>query len=832
MRLYTPPRLTITRCRGGYRWLAPVALAALAVSALVTLPGGAGATTTVARSAANTWPVAVNLNDTMTRTVRAGLGRAPVGGPYALTGIPARKVQVRSSRALVGPIPSAHLVGATVTKVKSADEELRLKFSLPAMPRTGGGLYLKLQTRTRAGGQAYRAGIQILPNGQMVAGFSRVHNHQETLIGPNLVLPQRLVAGRKAYLDVMVTGTNPTLLQVRSWLAGTAKPQWQLSFRDSSGAQVTGSGAVGFTLYTSRTSPATRVKLDQLRGWALGPRPTGASVTTGTSRNSGTGGTAAAPAVGGDGTARGSLPVGTARYPIPAGALYVSANSGNDGNDGTLDRPLRTVTAAIARATSGQTIVLRGGTYHESLFVGPAKTLTIQAYPGEAVWFDGSVPVTGWTQRGATWVATGWTAQFDHSASFTTGSDAGDFVNPAYPMAAYPDQVFLDGTQLTQVPAGTTPQPGQFAVDYAAKTITIGSNPAGHELRASDLATAFIVGGQVTLRGFGIRRYATPLPAMGTVFLGGDVGGDVLENLVVEDNATQGVAAGVGNGRFNHLTLANNGLAGFMANRADGTTIENSVLTGNNTQHFNSAPNAAGMKIGRTNGLVVRDNDVTDNPGASGIWTDISVTDFVITGNRVTGNSPYGIETELSDTGVVAGNFVSGARYGYTAFDTGNVQVYNNVFTGNSVWDVGLTQDERRNPDPATAQAAPWLVRNITVANNVFGTDAAFQFYALDKATRIPANSMNIVIAGNVFPLANSGRAPVMVGWGGSDNTTVTYYRSPSALNAGLGRHWDNLQPAAAVATANLDTGAAVRLPGPVASDLGVTAGTRHYGTF
>ena len=38
-----------------------------------------------------------------------------------------------------------------------------------------------------------------------------------------------------------------------------------------------------------------------------------------------------------------------------------------------------------------------------------------------AVWFDGSVPVTTWTQQGSTWVHSGWTAQFDHSASFTTG---------------------------------------------------------------------------------------------------------------------------------------------------------------------------------------------------------------------------------------------------------------------------------------------------------------------------------------------------------------------------------------------------------------------------
>ena len=63
---------------------------------------------------------------------------------------------------------------------------------------------------------------------------------------------------------------------------------------------------------------------------------------------------------------RGALPIGSARYSEPAGALYV-ATSGNDANSGVVGSPLRTLARALSKAPSGGTVILRGGTYHESV---------------------------------------------------------------------------------------------------------------------------------------------------------------------------------------------------------------------------------------------------------------------------------------------------------------------------------------------------------------------------------------------------------------------------------------------------------------------------------
>ena len=64
--------------------------------------------------------------------------------------------------------------------------------------------------------------------------------------------------------------------------------------------------------------------------------------------------------------------------------------------------PLRTVMAAVPKIPSSGagTIVLRGGIYHQSVKVESNRSATIQNYPGEAVWFDGSVPVTNWAASG------------------------------------------------------------------------------------------------------------------------------------------------------------------------------------------------------------------------------------------------------------------------------------------------------------------------------------------------------------------------------------------------------------------------------------------------
>lgn len=586
-------------------------------------------------------------------------------------------------------------------------------------------------------------------------------------------------------------------------------------------------------------------------GGSGSPAPSGSSSPVSGAPTSPPAGTVGAPPAnpptpGNPAATAGSLAVGSASYPVAAGALFVSPTAGSDTNPGSQAAPLRTVVAAVAAASTGQVIVLRGGVYHESVFLPANKSLTIQAYPGEAVWFDGSTAVTNWVQQGSTWVSSGWKANFDHSASFSTGHNDPSFINPAYPMAAYPDQVFVDGTQLAQVPAGTIPGPGQFAVDTVRQTITIGTDPAGHQIRSSDLQQAFLIAGRSTLLGFGVRRYATSLPQMGTIFLGGQAGGSILQNLVIDNNATQGLSICVPLVLADHITASNNGITGIHGNQLDGSTISNSLAFGNNREHFNTWPSAGDIKITRSRGVTITGNDVS-SAGTLGIWLDESVVGFTIAGNYVHGPVEYGILVELSDTGLVAGNVVRNAKRGMTALDSANVRVYNNLLGDNSLWDVGLQQDARRQANAADPGHDPrqpipdptntWVVKNIMVANNVFGARVAnasqvYQFYSLDNQTNIPADAMAITISGNLF--AARGSSYAVVGWGGSDNRTVASITDPDTFAAARGLSWHNLVAGSttSAAMAATTTGVALPVPADVAAALGVAAGTAQLGPF
>lgn len=77
----------------------------------------------------------------------------------------------------------------------------------------------------------------------------------------------------------------------------------------------------------------------------------------------------------------------------PAGDFYVVSTTGNDANAGTEVAPWRTIQTSIAKLVAGDTLLIRGGTYYETLAISTSGTaagyITIDAWPGETVTLDG-----------------------------------------------------------------------------------------------------------------------------------------------------------------------------------------------------------------------------------------------------------------------------------------------------------------------------------------------------------------------------------------------------------------------------------------------------------
>ncbi|WP_375477153.1 right-handed parallel beta-helix repeat-containing protein [uncultured Jatrophihabitans sp.] len=857
------------------------------MATILTVAAVAASALAVNSVSAGTDPSSVIALDTFDRQVSNGLGSAPIGGQYALEGDSAAHFTVTNGSAYVNGLAVGRSRGAYLPTTSSADTRVEVAAGVPTMSSARAThFYVAAEARRQPTGRAYRAEVSFTRSGKPLLAVSRIGAHRsQTSLG---VIRLNWVAGvgQPFHLQLQALGGQPVRLAARAWLDRTPTPDWSLVTADNSPEQVESAGSVGFWTYRSTGSRVTNYAIGTFQAWSYdgdnapvssppsGPSPTN-SMTTSEAPTSTSNAPSSSPvsstSSAGQSTSAdpsptpsdpstsssttdpnpppssgqpGARPLGSIDYSIPSGSIFVSP-SGNDSAAGAEGSPLRTIGAAVSKASSGKTIVLRGGNYHETVTVSKAN-LTIEPYPGEVVWLDGSVPVSGWTRQGSRWVHSGWTTQFDHSASFSKGSNAGGFVNSAHPMAAWPDQVFIGGTKLQQMSSANSVGSGEFAVDYNAHTITVGSDP-GDNTRASDLQLAMMITApHVTVQGIGVRRYATSLWQMGTVRVYGT--SDLVRDIFVEDNATQGITFLHAGNTADHVTSSDNGMVGIHANEADDLTVTNSLMSGNNSEHFNASPSAAGIKVTKLKGLVLSGNDIEDND-ANGIWLDASVRQFTITNNVSRGNHK-GVVAELSANGIIANNILSGREIGIWILDTGNVKIFNNSVSNTTSRAIALEQDERRQnrpqdgwmrdpraPDPDPSN--PWLTQNITIADNLLASIKGIQFMAIDKKTHIPANSMNLVVNGNLFAPAGGSTGSTMAGWGAGDNHTMTISQTADAFDSARGKGWTNAQGSNGGYSAQYELAStsavqshAVPLPSDVAGAIGQPAGTKAVGAF
>ncbi len=550
----------------------------------------------------------------------------------------------------------------------------------------------------------------------------------------------------------------------------------------------------------------------------------------------------------------GSLPVGSAAYPLPATATYVSP-TGDDAAAGTAAAPVRTLGRAIALAPAGGTVVLRAGNYHESVAI--YKALTIQAYPNEAVWLDGSESVTGWVADGTTWRRDNWTVRFDSSPTYTQGAPDStvpewQFVNPNYPMASHPDQLFVDGVAVQQVASRDLVKPGTFFLDESTSQLYLGTDPTGRAVEASTLIRALMVrSADVTIRGIGVRRYSPSVFHIGSVTL--EAPRNTVENVIVEDSATTGLAATREDAVLNKVTIRRSGMLGLHGRYADRITVTGMLSTQNNDEHFNTAPVSGGAKFGASRGVTVRGSSFSGNYG-HGFWEDCSVYDSTFANNVFNDNTATGLFLEISAKAVVADNiFARNQSFGIKVNNTSDVQIWNNTFVGNGR-PLNLVQDSRRNTSP-TDQAVdkriawpdptmPWTLGPVTVRNNVVAqpnSSANCLLCVEDYSGQTTAEQMGISADSNVYNRANSTQPSWIVVWSkGAGNPYVftTLAQAQSTVKQELkGREFvgasildGSLAPTAAVT--DVEASVAEPLPAAVAAVAGQPAGTVHLGAW
>ncbi|WP_017974063.1 right-handed parallel beta-helix repeat-containing protein [Actinopolyspora halophila] len=425
---------------------------------------------------------------------------------------------------------------------------------------------------------------------------------------------------------------------------------------------------------------------------------------------------------------------GTGPPPVPEGALFVST-SGTAGARGTRSDPLRTLGEAVRTADQAATIVLRSGTYRESIGV-VRKRLHIRSYPGERVWLKGSEVVETWEPTGRGWMHEGWSPDFCRDCFIP------EIVDPRHPDAGLADMVFLDGEPLRQVTERAAVTEGTFFVDPDEETLLIGNAPEGRTVEAATRSWLLQFDGPraagSSLRGIGVAHYASRQEY-------GREGAMVVVNsaeVTLEGNAfswaaSSGAAVFAPGARVVDNVFSDNGLVGMMANRADGIRMSGNLVARNNREHFalsGPAIGAAGVKITRTARPVIRRNSFVDNTG-SGWWCDLGCTNAVVLGNTTRGNVKHGLFYEVSSDALIASNLIAENRgLGVKISSADRVRVLHNTFLGNR-GAVGLYNDVRSpSSDPYSDRLGlSWITAGTELVNNHFAGTAAGHPFATAK---------------------------------------------------------------------------------------------------
>ncbi len=394
--------------------------------------------------------------------------------------------------------------------------------------------------------------------------------------------------------------------------------------------------------------------------------------------------------------------------------------------------------------------------------------------------FDGARTLTGWQRGDAGWFVDGWT--------YEPARTYGDMIHPDRPMAAYPDQAFLDGRSLAQVATLGELGSGRFYVDPAADRLWIGDDPAGRTVAASDLPFAiyFNKANGSSLRNVTVRRYATPAANMAAVrAYANDI---TVADSTFEQNAYIGLSAMGARFTFTNLLVQDNGYIGVHGHHANDFVLSRSTVLRNNTEKFDWGHSGSGVKVTTSTGIDFLSNYVADNLGP-GLWTDLSGIDVTVVGNLLERNLRSSIMMELSGFVTVVDNVVIGSGLtGVRILETNDAEVWNNALyrSQREVW----VQDGPRT-DPSANELANWDVNRTNIHNNVMAqgrSDSEALLVAEDWTNNRSAWDMATVAdrnaywlpTGSIARLSKWGRSPSSPAW----STSLSQHQSQTGQDA------------------------------------------------
>ena len=208
-------------------------------------------------------------SDGFNRTVTGGWGTAPTGGAWSPTGSSANLSVSGGAGVINMPSPGTG-PGVYLGSVSSSDTNTTATFTANAAP-SGNGLYVDIIGRRISSNTDYRGRVILGSNGSVSLALLRISaGVQGTVKTTTVVSGLSFAPGTQLNVQLQVTGTSPTTMQMKVWAVGSAYPSnWQITGTDTtSGMQV--SGSVGIAGYLPGNATVSPVAL-RVSSFAAGP---------------------------------------------------------------------------------------------------------------------------------------------------------------------------------------------------------------------------------------------------------------------------------------------------------------------------------------------------------------------------------------------------------------------------------------------------------------------------------------------------------------------------------------------------------------------------------
>ena len=336
-------------------------------------------------------------------------------------------------------------------------------------------------------------------------------------------------------------------------------------------------------------------------------------------------------------------------------------------------------------------------------------------------------------------------------------------------MAAYPEQVFVDGQPLTQVATRdevtsssffvddpdpvTLKEPGNSRGGYNVKPHTgtsyvIGVNPAEHTVEVVQHSRALtITAAGAALKGVTVEKYS-PVQEWDyndpeiKLFTGGAMVFAWANDLVIENStfrySSAASALGVANSQNSTVSgnvFENNGAGGFGIDKSSNIAVEHNRWTSNNTSGFITTACGAyctlgDTKIAHAEGIrfahnivdysnLDKDVSLPENYSTDhriGVWFDEGGINSQIVDNYFV-NVPVAIFNEVSSKNMIASNIVEGAGVGIHVSGSDDTQIWNNTIS-HALTSIFIQEDDRskgynaRDEDGSCTRPQPWSVEH------------------------------------------------------------------------------------------------------------------------